>query len=139
MILLYILLGVILITVASAIVMLVFGYKKNLILRKLVIVGMAMAIVLATFSFGLGTIYSNQVDALRADYEELTLYHYTVTNSTNEYVRYDYFDKVTAYNTALEGHYTNANNSWTGWLYPTGWDTGLAPVEFYLHGDNYAG
>ena len=113
------------------------GCLKNEIWKKLFV-------VIAVLSFGLGLITASIHDAhlqatnkLQAAYDGLMLYYDLVDNSTNEYVRYDYYDRVMEYNADYEHHMENDDNIWTGWLYPSDWQLDMSRIDFRLHGDNY--
>lgn len=113
------------------------GCLKNEIWRKLFVV-----IVVLSFGLGLITAYIHgthlqTTNKLQAAYDGLMLYYDLVDNSTNEYVRYDYYDRVMKYNTDYEHHMKNDDNIWTGWLYPSDWQLGMSRIDFRLHGDNY--
>ena len=86
------------------------GYLKNEIWRKLFI-------VIAVLSVGLGLITASIYDThlqttskLQAAYDGLMLYYDLVDNSTNEYVRYDYYDRVMEYNADYKHHMENDDN-----------------------------
>lgn len=72
--------------------------------------------------------------ANQAQYEELIIYKQTVENSTNEYVRWNYYDKVSAWN---DEYLANANKQESFWWGPYEPDLyeGTALIDFELHGD----
>lgn len=137
MILLYVLLGLMIATAATCGAMVIFGYQKNVTLRRVVAVGLATIVAIGVFCVILGGIYRDNVADLKEDYKILTLYQYTIEQSNNEYVRYDYYDRVTEYNDEYDRNQTASINKWLGWLYPEDWDYGIGYVEFALHGDEY--
>ena len=133
------LLGVLALTAVTIVVTVVFGYQKNATLRKVILYGLVASLLLSGFAIVFGGIVGNTADELTATYNDLILYQTTVEHSTNEYVRYDYYDKVTAYNEAFEDYVIASQDKWLGGLYPTDWDEGIAIIDFQLHGDNYYG
>ena len=62
----------------------------------------------------------------------------TVETSTNEYIRFDYYEKVVEYNSAYDFNLAENEGAWFGWLYPSGWDDGLDYIDFQLHDNEYA-
>ena len=134
-----ILLGVLALTVIAIVVTVVFGYQKNAVMRKIILIGLVASLLLSGFAIVFGGIVSNTADELAATYHDLVLYQTTVEHSTNEYVRYDYYDKVVKYNEAFADYVIASQSKWLGGLYPTDWDEGIALIDFQLHGDNYYG
>jgi hypothetical protein len=67
-------------------------------------------------------------------YNELMIYKQTVEQSTNEYVRWNYYDKVLDWNEYYE---ENANPAESFWFGPYQHDVfeGTALIDFQLHGD----
>ena len=133
------LLSVLALTAIAIVVTVVFGYQKNATLRKAIMLGLCASLLLSGFAIVFGGIVSNTADELTATYNDLILYQTTVEHSTNEYVRYDYYDKVTAYNEAFADYVIASQDKWLGGLYPTDWDEDIAIIDFQLHGDNYYG
>ena len=97
--------------------------------------------MLLLFTFVAVAIANSDVNArisyMYDTYDNLMLYHETVEASTNEYVRFDYHEKVEAYNAAYDFNLAESEDAVFGWLYPTGWDSGLDYIDFQLHGDDY--
>lgn len=76
-----------------------------------------------------------RISAMYDTYDNLMLYHETVETSTNEFVRFDYHEKVEEYNAAYDFNLAESEGAVFGWLYPTDWDSGLDYIDFPLHGD----
>ena len=131
------LLSVLALTAIAIVVTVVFGYQKNATLRKAILFGLVASLLLSGFAIVFGGIVGNTADELAATYNDLILYQTTVEHSTNEYVRYDYYDKITAYNEAFADYVIASQDKWLGGLYPTDWDEGIAIIDFQLHGDSY--
>ena len=98
--------------------------------------GIAGAIAVLIIGFWILTIFLAPV-ALAANqerYNELMIYKQTVEQSTNEYVRWDYYDKVLDWN---EHYEENANPAESFWFGPYQHDVfeGTALIDFQLHGD----
>lgn len=123
--------------VSSIIVMLAFGQNKNEILRRIVTTALIGSVVCFSLCMIIG--FSGKEDCARcvSKYEDLMLYYTTVNNSTNEYVRYNYYDKVQDYNeyyTRLVGY---KDDFWIGNLVDESWLDGCGLIDFQLHGDGY--
>ena len=98
--------------------------------------GIAGAIAVLIIGFWILTIFLSPV-ALAANqerYNELMIYKQTVEQSTNEYVRWNYYDKVLDWN---EHYEENANPAESFWFGPYQHDVfeGTALIDFQLHGD----
>lgn len=76
-----------------------------------------------------------RISAMYDTYDNLMLYRETVEASTNEYVRFDYHEKVEEYNAAYDFNLAESEGAVFGWLYLDGWDSGLDYIDFQLHGD----
>ena len=76
-----------------------------------------------------------RISAMYDTYDNLMLYHETVETSTNEFVRFDYHEKVEEYNAAYDFNLAESEGAVFGWLYLPGWDDGLDYIDFELHGD----
>lgn len=131
------LLCVMALTAIAIVVTVIFGYQKNATMRKIIAIGLAASLLLSGFAIVFGGIVGNTADELAATYHDLVLYQTTVEHSTNEYVRYDYYDKVVEYNEAYADYMIAAQGKWLGGLYPANWDEGIAIIDFQLHGDFY--
>lgn len=98
--------------------------------------GIAGAIAVLLVGFWILTIFLSPV-ALAANqerYNELMIYKQTVEQSTNEYVRWNYYDKVLDWN---EHYEENANPAESFWFGPYQHDVfeGTALIDFQLRGD----
>ena len=133
------LLCVLALTVIAIVVTVVFGYQKNATMRKIILFGLIVSLLLSGFAIVFGGIVSNTASELTATYNDLILYQTTVEHSTNEYVRYDYYDKITAYNEAFADYVIASQDKWLGSLYPADWDENITIIDFQLHGDSYEG
>lgn len=133
MILLSMLLIAALIAGAGLIVFLVFKPKWTW-LRMTIVIALAATILMG----GICTIASaqckGQIEDLRAESEHIMLYYNTINYSTNEYVRFDFYQQVKDYN-ALYTHLQKQSESvWIGAFYPKGWDEQIGLIDFMLNG-----
>lgn len=124
--------------VASIIIMLTFGMRTNKTLRKIVTIALIGSIVY--FAMCIGIVIGVKCDTAKcqAEYIDLMLYYNTVDNSTNEYVRYNYFNKVQEYNEWYARLAAYESNFWIGNLMHESWLNGCSLIDFQLHGDEYA-
>lgn len=136
MIILVTLLCAIIIMAVAAITIWLFPTK----IAKFVLVGafvVAIMAIILTISVGAGA--RSDLQSVAERYDDLMLYYNTVVYSDNEYVRYDYFNKVKAYNESYEAIIRASESKWTGWFYPAEDIAKLNIIDFTLHGDNFYG
>lgn len=136
MIILVTLLCAIIIMAVAAITIWLFPTK----IAKFVLVGafvVAIMAIILTISVGAGA--RSDLQFVTERYDDLILYYNTVVYSDNEYVRYDYFNKVKAYNENYEAIIRASESKWTGWFYPAEDIAKLNTIDFTLHGDNFYG
>lgn len=100
---------------------------------------LVVAIIFAIFCIAMNAAAKSDLDYLTTRYDDLMLYYNTVVYSDNEYVRYDYYDKVNAYNEAYEKVIAASESKWNGWFYPAEDIAKLSTIDFTLHGDNFYG
>lgn len=136
---LFVLIGVMALTAVFTTVSMVFGYHKRRKFQKAIAAGLILSVILCAFAGIYTSAVSNAVNDLTAVYEDLTLYQSTIERSTNEYVRYDYYEKITEYNEMFLAHQGQMQDKWFGALYPKGWDENITFIDFQLHGDSYYG
>ena len=136
MIILVTLLCAIIIMAVAAITIWLFPTK----IAEFVLVGafvVAIMAIILTISVGAGA--RSDLQSVAERYDDLMLYYNTVVYSDNEYVRYDYFNKVKAYNEDYEAIIRASESKWTGWFYPAEDIAKLNTIDFTLHGDNFYG
>ena len=135
MIWLYLLLSVLVLTAISVTCTLCFGLQKNIIMRRIILIGVILCMAMSIVSGLIVAGYAGTTNRLQAQYDTLSLYYNTVNNSSNEYVRYDYYNRVKAYNNEFENSMIAASDPWFGALYPANWNVNMGPIAFELHGD----
>lgn len=136
MIVLITLLCAIIVIAIAAITIWLFPTK----IAKFILVGafvVALMSILLAISMGAGA--RSDLQSMADRYDDLMLYYNTVVYSDNEYVRYDYFNKVKAYNEKYDAIIRASESKWTGWFYPAEQVAKLNPIDFTLHGDNLYG
>ncbi len=139
MIFAYVLLAILICTAAAIVCTAVFGMQKNKTMRSICAIGLILCVI-GMGIFGVGHACTNiETNNIVAQYEDLMLYYNTVNYSSNEYVRYDYYNKVQAYNATYQNLIEATEDSVFGCLYPRDWYTDIGPIDFQLHGDEYAG
>lgn len=134
MIILSILLIMLLLLAAIIVVECVFKPKWNWLWN----VGLVV-FILALGSFGATMIANNVCDAqvadLKAEAADINLYYNLVNASYDEYVRFDFYQRVNDYNTAYAACQENAKNPWINVFYDKNWENEIAPIEFFLRTD----
>ena len=136
MIVLCTLLCAIIIMAVAAITIWLFPTK----IAKFIMIGafvVALMSILLAISMGAGA--RSDLQSMAEQYDDLMLYYNTVVYSDNEYVRYDYFNKVKTYNENYDAIIRASESKWTGWFYPAEEIAKLNTIDFTLHGDNIYG
>lgn len=109
-------------------------------IAKFIMIGafvVALMSILLAISMGAGA--RSDLHSMAERYDDLMLYYNTVVYSDNEYVRYDYFNKVKTYNEDYDAIIRASESKWTGWFYPAEEIAKLNTIDFTLHGDNLYG
>ena len=122
-----------LLLLASAIVVRLIFKPKWAWLNKVILIAAALAIALGTLSIVAGAVCNNDVSSLKAESEYINLYYNTVLYTDNEYVRFDFYQRVQDYNDSYAELQEKSQSVWIGAFYPKGWDTEILPIEFLLN------
>lgn len=122
-----------LLLLASAIVVRCIFKPKWVWLNKVILVAAAFALVLGTVSVIAGAVCDNDINNLKAESEHINLYYNTVLYTDNEYVRFDFYQRVQDYNSSYAELQKKSKSIWIGAFYPQGWDTEVLPIEFLLN------
>lgn len=136
MILIAILLIALIITAAAIIVPSIFHYKSKL-LQSIVCFGICICII---SGFICGIVASQAKDVgnwLKTESANIQLYYNTIAHSDNEYVRYDFYNRVTKYNRVYKSYQNKVENSLISWLYDGDVLIECAPIEFALNTGTY--
>lgn len=101
---------------------------------------LVLAICFATISGCIWAVAQEDRDAIITDYEWLTNYQSVVEYTDNEYVRYDYYQRVQEYNDTYENYMKNSNSIWVAFFYKD-LPEEVQYFEFYLNqgGNDYYG
>ena len=134
---LFILIGVTILTVVILTVTMVFGYQKHTFFRKVIATGLTLSVILSLFSVFYSSEVRGSIKDLSNTYQDLNLYQSTIESSYNEYVRYNFYEKVTSYNESYMKHQKKASGKWFGSFYPKDWDANIDLIDFQLHDDYY--
>lgn len=122
-----------LLLLASAIIVRCIFKPKWIWLNKVILVAAAFAIALGTLSIVAGAVCNNDINDLRAESEHINLYYNTVLYSDNEYVRFDFYQRVQDYNDSYAELQAKSKSIWIGAFYPQNWDAEILPIEFLLN------
>lgn len=131
MILLTMFLVAALIAGASIVVITVFRPRWNW-LHRIMLIALGIAIVsgIACGVTASGT--HRQVDNLRQEYENILIYYNTIDTCDNEYVRFDFYERVERYNNQYEALAEDSESAWVGIFYPDGWQEEFGTIDFLL-------
>lgn len=132
MVILSILLIALLLLAAAIVVRFIFKPKWAW-LNKVILVAAVLAIALGTVSIVAGAVCSNDISSLKAESEYINLYYNTVLYTDNEYVRFDFYQRVQDYNASYTELQEKSQSIWIGAFYPRDWDTEILPIEFWLN------
>lgn len=136
MVILSTLLIALLVALAGIVVKMIFKVKWPWMNR--IIIGMlALSLVFGAAAGIAGASATARVNRLEAEYDNIMLYYNTVSNSPNEYVRYDFYNRVNEFNANYEDIVERSKSIWVGAFFDKDWSNEIAPIVFELHGDEY--
>ena len=136
--LIYSLLLALILTLTGVVITCIFGYQRNRKARRGIAFGVAICITLGVACGIAGAALQTQTAQLQEEYNTLMLYYNTVDCSMNEYVRFDYYNRVLDFNERFNDFQTDSmTNIWLKNLYPKNWDININPIDFTLHGDDF--
>lgn len=121
-----------LLLLASAIVVHCVFKPRWIWLNQIILVAAAFAIVFGTVSVIAKTVCENDINALKAESDHITLYYNIVNESDNEYVRFDFYQRVKDYNIRYTNLQNNTKSVWIGAFYPKDWDSEISLIDFML-------
>lgn len=105
--------------------------------KQIVAVGVILCIIIGAVC-GISTaICRSDIAKAKAEYDDLMLYYYTVEVSSNEYLRYDYYNKVNAFNDEYNRLLAVSESKWSSWFCDQTTLAEFGPIDFALHGDDY--
>lgn len=139
MIFAYVLLAILICTAAAIVCTMVFGMQKNKMMCSICMIGLILCLIGMSIFDICHACANSDTKKIVTQYEDLMLYYNTVNYSSNEYVRYDYYNKVQAYNAFYQNLIEATEDPVFGCLYPKNWHANIGPINFQLHGDEYAG
>lgn len=116
-----------------------FGYTKNRGFRKCMAVIVGICAILLTFCGVLGGIYANDVADLKAQYEDIMLYHEVVNECNDEAVRFGHYEKIYDFNERYHEMEVIAEGPVFGNLVPADWSDGFGPITFVFRGGHIDG
>jgi hypothetical protein len=136
MILLTALLIALIFTTAAILTATVFRYKSKWLYHA-VCISLAICLVSGVSCVCIGNGARNDAAWLKAESANIQLYYNTIVYSDNEYVRYDFYDRVVTYNHCYEAYQNAVENPWTSWLFDADVLTDCAPIDFALNTGTY--
>lgn len=127
------------ITAITTILGITFGYTKSRRFRKGIFTGVGICAILVTFCMVLGGIYANDVADLKAQYEDIMLYHEVVNECNDEAVRFGHYEKVYDFNERYHEMEVIADDDIFGALVSASWSDGFGPITFVFRGGHIDG
>lgn len=104
-------------------------------LDKLIIVAVVLVFICGLFSVCMGCAANDSILNLKAEAADIELYYITIQNCDNEYVRFDFYQRVQDYNELYNYYLDLCDSPWIGAYYPDDWTDEISQIEFALHGD----
>lgn len=105
--------------------------------KHIVVTALILGVLFGGTCAACTTTATNRIKDAHEAYDNLLLYYYTVETSNNEYVRYDYFNKVNEYNNTYTTLFEYSNNPFVNWFYKEADMIEFDTIDFQLHGDGY--
>lgn len=136
MIILFILLIALILTAAAIIVPAIFHYKAKW-LGTVVCIGLGICLAFGATSILVADNANETADWLKQESADILLYYNTVNYSDNEYVRYDFYDRVMNYNRVYTAYQEASVAPLTSWLYDTDVLGECGPIDFMLNAGTY--
>lgn len=121
-----------LLLLASAIIVRCVFKPKWVWLNKVIVATLVIACAFGILSGFMSAACQGQVDNLRDEAKAIILYYNTINESDNEYVRFDFYQRVKDYNVRYTNLQDNTESAWIGAFYPKGWDSEIGLIDFML-------
>lgn len=121
-----------LLLLASAIVVRCVFKPRWVWLNKVIVATLVIACAFGILSGFMSAACQGQVDNLRDEAKAIMLYYNTINESDNEYVRFDFYQRVKDYNVHYTSLQDNTKSAWIGAFYPEGWDSEIGLIDFML-------
>lgn len=121
-----------LLLLASAIVVRCVFKPKWVWLNKVIIATLVIACAFGILSGFMSAACQGQVDSLKDEAKAILLYYNTINESDNEYVRFDFYQRVNDYNARYTNLQENTESAWIGAFYPRDWDSEVGLIDFML-------
>ena len=131
MIILSILLIALLLLMSGVVIQGVFKPKwawLNRVMAAVLIIGIVAGLASGIASLVCGA----RISDLEAQSATLTPYYTLIVETDDEYARFDYYQRVTAYNAEYEDCLADLKDPWIGAFYPQGWDSEISLIDFAL-------
>ncbi len=104
-------------------------------LNRVIIAMIALALICGIFAIIGNVVASIQMKDLVEDYKTLLTYFNAVEYSENEYMRFDYYNRVNDFNERYNIVIEQSNSLWVGWFYDLDLIKDIGPIDFYLRGE----
>ena len=131
MIILSVLLIALLLLASAIVVRCVFKPKWGG-LNKVIVAALVIACAFGILSGIMYAACQGQVDNLKDEANASIHYYNAINESDNEYVRFDFYQRVKDYNARYTNLQDNTESAWIGAFYPKGWDSEIGLIDFML-------
>ena len=121
-----------LLLLASAIIVRCVFKPKWVWLNKVIVAALVIACAFGILSGFMSAACQGQVDNLKDEAEAIILYYNTINESDNEYVRFDFYQRVKDYNVRYTNLQDNTESAWIGAFDPKGWASEIGLIDFML-------
>lgn len=101
-------------------------------LNRIVIAMLALAIVAGAAATIADGVCGSRIADLKAEATNIILYYDTINECDNEYVRFDFYQRVKNYNAEYAACQELNGNIWIGAFLPRGWDSEIGLIDFML-------
>lgn len=136
MIILCVTLLALLIAVSAVVVRFIFR-PKWVWLNYVIIFMLSASLMFGLCAATIANSSRNQVKALQDEYDNIMLYHYTISNAMSEPVRFDFYQRIIEFNEAYNDMLEASQSAWVGALYDRDWNANMTPILFDLHGEDF--
>ncbi len=105
----------------------------NLVPVATMTVAIVLSFCLGLFNTLMRVGYVDIYENLHKEYEEIVLLYDTIDKSDNEYLRYNFYERIEEYNEQYDCYVNDLNSPWFNWLVYDDVDD-IEPIEFNWKG-----
>lgn len=125
-----------LVLVAAIVIRVIFNPAWQWLNRVIIALGVLSLVLALGVNIGCGVAKVNTED-IQEHYDTIMLYYDIIDTSRNEYVRFDFYNRVQDYNAEYEDFVEKTESIWGGAFYSDEWVGSIAPIDFMLIGSSH--